>query len=255
MVPERKLIVSFVSHLGHAKGRPELKVGRWPEDDNRQRPEVDAIAGPFAIEHTSIDSVENQRRADDWFLRVVGGLRPVIVDCVDCGFSVSLKFDAIKKGADWKAIRAELENWIRANAADLALGTHEITLPSISFFVLKGGPKSISGFQRFAPSDNTLVERARSLLDRKAKKLKQYQNAGNTTVLLVESEDIALMNSIKMLDAIKTAYPEGLPQGVDELWFAHTFIENEAQFVDFTVHFRGKGCLASSLGFGGRQDL
>ena len=47
------------------------------------------ISRNHAIEHTSIDSVANQRQLDDWYSRVVGGLDQVIQDCVDCRFTVT----------------------------------------------------------------------------------------------------------------------------------------------------------------------
>jgi len=90
-------------------GFPGLRVERWPDDKNRQSPEIDAIAGPFAIEHTSIDSVANQRRDDDMFLRVISGLKQVIDDCVDCGFTITLEYDTIKKspGLEGYSCRAQ----------------------------------------------------------------------------------------------------------------------------------------------------
>ena len=59
---DRDGIELFVNHLSRQRGFAKLVMDRWPEDENRQSPEIDAIAGPFAIEHTSIDSVANQRR-------------------------------------------------------------------------------------------------------------------------------------------------------------------------------------------------
>ena len=54
--------------------------------------------------------------------------------------------------------------------------------------------------------------------------------------MLVENDDIALMNEAKMLDALREAYPDGLPQGVDEIWFADTSISDKPQFRDFTTN-------------------
>ena len=56
-----------------------------------------------------------------------------------------------------------------------------------------------------------------------------------TTILLIENDDIALMNEVKMLDAIRGAYPDGLPCGVDEIWFADTSIPKEPRFQNFTA--------------------
>ena len=238
---ERDVMNAFISHLGHHKGYANLMVDRWPEDENRQSPEIDAIAGPFAIEHTSIDSVADQRRANDWFSRVVSGLDRVIDGCVDCGFTITLEFDAITTGMDWNCIRGDLERWILGSASRLGHGCHMITLPTstpvnspILMTVWKGQPRVI-GFSRIDPCDNSLATRTRSLLDRKAFKLMKYRTPDTTTILLVENDDIALMNELKMLDAIRDAYPNGLPRGVDEIWFADTTIPDKLRFRDFTT--------------------
>ena len=238
---EREVIRAFVNQLGQKLGCPELVVGRWPEDHNRQTPEIDAIAGPYAIEHTTIDTVADQRRRDDWYLQVVGGLDQVIAGGVDCGFTITLEFDAIVKGMNWNRIRADLKTWILDNASDLRHGSHQITLPTstsvdspIVMRVWKGSSRR-TGFARFEPQDDTLTARAKYLLDRKAIKLLKYQTANTTTILLIENDDIALMNEMKLLEAIREAYPDGLPQGVDEIWFADTSIPQKLLFRDWTA--------------------
>lgn len=37
-------------------------------------------------------------------------------------------------------------------------------------------------------------------------------------------------------ESIKTAYPKGLPVGVDKIWFADTSIQSAIEFMDFTAH-------------------
>ena len=63
------VVDAFVSHL--TKDRyPGIKVDARPDLDNRLTSDIDAIAGPLAIEHTSIDTIENQRRDSAWFGKV-----------------------------------------------------------------------------------------------------------------------------------------------------------------------------------------
>ena len=250
---EHDVIDAFVSHLGQHKGCPNLAVDRRPDRDNRTEPEIDAVAGRFAIEHTSIDSVMDQRRRDHEFLQVVRGLDQVIQDSVDGGLTVTLEFDAIETGMDWNSIRDDLQKLIEDQVPCLEDGNHEITLPTstpvefpIVLHVRKGSSPAIVGFSRFEPEDDTLTARVRSLLDRKATKLKKYQGPSTTTVLLVESDDIALMNELKMLGAVQDAYPDGVPHGVDEIWFADTSITVKPQFHDFTTRIVDK-CRRVSL--------
>ena len=70
---ERKVIKAFISHL-RSLGHPGLRVDSWPDKTNSVCTDIDAISGIFAIEHTSIDTLPDQRRDDDWFMRVVTGL-------------------------------------------------------------------------------------------------------------------------------------------------------------------------------------
>ena len=89
-------------------------------------------------------------------------------------------------------------------------------------------------FVRIDPGDGTLASRLSVQLARKAAKLQPYKAAGKTTVLLVDSSDMALMNHISMRDSIREAFG-GLPPGVDELWYADTCIPPDVEFWDLTA--------------------
>lgn len=232
------VIEAFVASL-RSQRFPELRVERWPDKENRRTKDIDAIAGLLAIEHTSIDSVENQRRNDDWYLQVIGGLEKELSSFKDFNFKIIFEFNAIKKGQDWKSIRADLKKWILENAATLPFGSYKLDLPTtarvdppIKMHINKNR-RSHRGFARFGPEDNTLSERVKQILDRKAAKLEQYQKRGFTTLLLVENGDIALMCEQDMLLAIHESYSGNLPHGVDQVWFADTSIRNHWQFVAF----------------------
>ncbi len=240
----RELIDAFTTHLGRQKGYPNLEVDRWPDEENRQSPEIDALAGPFAIEHTSIDALPDQRRADDWYSRIVAGLDREIASFVDCestGFTIALEFNAIRAGMDWNRVRADLKRWISKHASCLSHGSHSIILPTPTpadspiVMMVRKDRSGCKGFSRIEPRDNSLAKRVRELLDRKATKLMRYQTAHTSTILLVENGDIALMDDWKMLTAIREAYPDGLPQGVDEIWFADTSMPDKPRFLDSTT--------------------
>ena len=95
---------------------------------------------------------------------------------------------------------------------------------------------------RFEPEDETLPDRVREQFDRKANKLSKYHVSGKTTVLLIENDDIALMNEGRLRDAIQKAYPNDLPQGVDQVWYADTSIQNEIEFSNFTFDLERNRC-------------
>jgi hypothetical protein len=50
--------------------------------------------------------------------------------------------------------------------------------------------------------------------------------------ILLDSGDTALMNVQKLVDAVRSNFPSGLPDGVDELWYADTSIPSALEFWD-----------------------
>lgn len=119
----------------------------------------------------------------------------------------------------------------------LAMGSYTIgDIPEIpfTFHAAKKSDRTWLLFGRFMPDIKMLPGRLREQLDRKAGKLSRYQDEGKTTILLVESGDIALMDDSIMLDRLRQAYNNGLPHGVDQIWFADTSIREEILFTDMT---------------------
>jgi hypothetical protein len=238
---DREVIDAFVAHLGD-HNRPGLRVERRPDEENRDSSYIDAIAGPFAIEHTSIDTLPNQRRDSDWFIRAAGGLEQELGKSRPFRLKVTLNYDAVGKGQDWAVIRAALKRWVINEAHHLPDGTHVIgNLSNVPFqlHVEKSSRRSPGiFFARYVPNDDTLAHRVRQTFDRKAAKLAKYVGPGAITALLVESDDIALMNDLTMLEAIRTAYPSGPPPGVDQIWYADTSIPSAPEFREFTWAIR-----------------
>ena len=236
------VIAAFIEHL-RKHGHPELKICRHPDQENRSSSDIDAIAGPFAIEHTSIDTLPNQRRNNDWFNQVIGGLEQEFESQLSFRMSIMFPYEAAIKGKvrNRIAIRKALKSWILEKSPHLEFGKHELNnIPGIPFHLtIDKRTSHIPGvaFWRSKPDDNTFSYRVKELLDRKAKKLKKYRDLGKTTVLLIESNDIALMDihGRKILSAIRLAYPSGLPIGVDKIWYVDTAeLPDRIRFKDFT---------------------
>lgn len=221
----------FVLHLREF-GHPNLTVERRPDEDNRNSRDIDAIAGPFAIEHTSIDTLPNQRELADWFTRAAGSLEQDLASMPPFRLNIWLEYDAVPKGQSWDAIRTALMSWINNDAYALSDGRHIINgVEGIPFRlqVYKFSDRRPRIFvAQVNPNDETLVDRVRRALERKADKLGKYQNRYKNrykTVLLVENEDFALM-----LGAIQEAFPKALPPGADEVWCVDSSIPSDVQF-------------------------
>lgn len=245
MMTDYEVIEAFVAYLrGH--GHPGLRVDRRPDKENRESHDIDAISGPFALEHTSIDTLPNQRQRDDWFERAVGGLEAELSSIPVCRLRITLEYNAVTVGQDWPAIRRALKNWIMNEALILAEGRscfEDVAGVPFRIHVTKAShrPPRIS-LARHEPFDDTLPARIRDLFDRKAQKLSKYK-CDWTTVLLVENADIALMSREKLIAAIHQAYRGGLPSDIDQLWYADTSIPDDIEFYDLTAKIGGGAAL------------
>ena len=236
---DRDVIDAFVAYLSK-HGYPGLQVDRRPDEENRCSTDIDAIAGHFAIEHTSIDTIPNQRRDSDWFMRAAGGLEKELSNKLSFLLEIQLEYDAVTKAQDLTTIRRTLRKWITNDAPAMDDGCYVIDdIPGVPFrlHIEKASDRRPGVlFGRFTPDDGPLSGRIPQQLEKKANKLSKYHNAEQITVLLVESDDNALMNASKMLDFIRTAYPTGLPVGVNQIWYANTCIPKEIEFMDFTSY-------------------
>lgn len=233
----RTVIKAFVAHI-RAYGHPALDIDWWPDAKNNASPDIDAIAGPFAIEHTSVDTLPRQRQNSDWFMQAAGGLADEFPS-LPYRLNITLKYGAVQTGQNWGAVRQALKSWITSQTPLLPDGTHLVgAIPDVPFeiTVRKASWRAPAlVFSQQVPKDGTLPNRLRQQLDRKVQKLAPYKANGKTTILLVESDDIALMNDSVMLEAIQAAYPDGPPHGVDQVWYADTSLASDIEFFDFTA--------------------
>lgn len=231
---DRQVISEFVAYLA-ANGRPGLSVDRWPEDEKDG--EIDAVAGDLAIEHTSIDTLPDQRRDSAWFARVVARLEEVTTSK---NLYVVLENDAVRKGQEWDAISEALRRWLQNEGQHLAAGRHQVRIPGVPFPVHVyqwDAPPSFTPrllFGRYVPNDATLPQRLKELCDRKIRKLARHKAEGRTTILLLENDDIANMNHVILSEAVRAAYPDGLPSGVDQVWYASTAFQPELHILDLS---------------------
>jgi hypothetical protein len=169
---DKKVIGLFVKYLAD-QGHSGIEVDAWPDEERPS--EIDAIAGSFAIEHTSVDTIPNQRRDGAWFVRVVKPIEDEFHCKLPFRLVLTFPYEGIQTGQDWPRITTALRNWILDEAPKLPIGSHIIKgVPEIPFeFYAAKRSSSRTGllFGRFAPNDQTLPDRLREQLDRKIKKL------------------------------------------------------------------------------------
>lgn len=126
-VGDEAVVSAFVEYLKQ-HGYPNLKIDRFPEREKPNSEDIETIAGPFAIAHTSIDTVPNQRRDSAWFLKVLDGLESELSLGLDYRLRITLPYECIRRGQDWVAIREALVKWVSGSALKLPDGSHIIKI-------------------------------------------------------------------------------------------------------------------------------
>lgn len=236
---DKEVITLFIEHFSK-HGNPGIKIDVWPDQNNRQSKDIDAIAGPYAIEHTSIDTIPDQRRDSAWFLQIIRPLEDEFQNKLPYRLALTLPYEGIQIGQDWFKITDALRNWVKNESPKIPQSTRLIFIKDVpgipfGFYCIKrNSPRTGLLFSRVAPNDQSFPDRLKAQMGPKIKKLLPYKALNKTTVLLIESDDIALMNEDIMWDGLKSAYSNGLPQGLDRIWFADTSIPKEVLFWDMT---------------------
>ena len=76
-------------------------------------------------------------------------------------------------------------------------------------------------FSRLQPRKHSEANRLKDQLNQKIQKLGKYKTQNYITVLLIESNDIALMSQWKLVEWIKDAFPV-YPESIDDFWYVKT---------------------------------
>ena len=232
--PDREIVERFVEHL-RDNGRPDLKIDSWPEDDHPGQSVVEATAGNLAIEHTSVDTLPDQRRIGEQFMDALGVLDHLPATA---RLSINVPYDPVTIGSDWEAYRLALAHWIINVAPALPDGRYDIELPntSLTCIALKESDRPARVvISRPIQDDETLPQRVGHQITRKMKKLRRYKDEGYSTVLIPETQDQSLMNQHKMLEAVRQGLGGLMPEGLDQLWFTEA---RGAYFFDFAKPIR-----------------
>jgi hypothetical protein len=242
---QRELIEHFVEYLRSTRDG-SLSVVAYPDTTERVKRDIDALAegscAKLAIEHTSLDTMPDQRRDNAHFLEITDGLRDALCEvCNDIHISVLLPSYAVPPGVNHdrrKAMKSELRNWLVDNVPLLPHnhGWHDVPgLPFRVFISKMPSERTWVGIARFDVDDEArkLTGRAVALIRDKAGKLKQYADDGYTTVLLIENADIALMNPGIMCCTVHDALQSDRTIDIDEIWFADTSIPDAIEYYCF----------------------
>lgn len=210
-----------------------MEIVRWPDEDDRQTPAVEAVASDasgrtVAIEHTLIQPFEGERIDTDRFMKVFGPLEGC-ADLMKPGYNVrvGVKVGAISTGIRWEAVADRVRSTLTNIVPTLGDGDSLENITGLPFTlnvelgIERHGPEEADHVWvwRSLPAD-TLKDVVRQALRTKLPKLLAEQT--NRHILLLEQADYAHGHaSVRIaIDELSPEFPQ-LTQ-VDEIWLAVT---------------------------------
>jgi hypothetical protein len=214
---DQDVIRAFVARLGDGVDRG-LQIDRWPDLEDRTGKAIDAIAGRYAIEHTSIDALDDKRARDPQFMAAVGELERELKDQVPFHLRIDVPYRTIAKGQDWPAMRDAISTWITGPVHDLPFGrsSTEIDLAGVPVQLTVWNSNELGPGLYFVRSitdaDITLKDNLTRLINKKAQKLLPYAHEQKVRVLLLGGNDVAMLNHVTVADAVQKPSHKDCPR-------------------------------------------
>jgi hypothetical protein len=232
MKRDQQLVSHFLSAFNQHHGT-SFRVVRWPDEENRQTPAVEAVAADdegttLAFEHTLIEPFEHEKDDSNRFMRVFGPLESH-PDLKKPGYNVTLvvKVGAIPNGLKWDAASLQVRDHLTTIIPLLVEGQRVENIPglgcplAVDVIIERHGPDETDHvwISRMLPADS-LTTIVRKALDRKLKKL--VAEPVTRHVLLLEKADFVHAHSkIRVaIDGMSRDFPE--LARVDEIWLVIT---------------------------------
>lgn len=240
---EQNIINAFVRSQERTTGI-EWKIIEWPDANLNANKEIDAIAlfntTKIAIEHMSIDAIENQRRDSNYFSKAMGDLEKELQGLLPFSLRITIPYEAITRGHDWDKTRERLKSWILNEVIKLPDIKKRFYPEGLHFSVYISKDSTRHGIiilsrsvseEDFSKHDETI-----KCLRRHSDKLLKYKNKHYETILLIESFDMALMNPVIAKFIITRAADQDMLRGINQIWHADTSGNSEIYFSTITPH-------------------
>lgn len=211
-----------------------------PDTLERQKPAVDYSFRcgnqEYVLEHTLIESLPDQMRDDRQFMDLLGPLESELNGKLPPPghYKLTVHFGAVKGAKNKAKIQDLIKSWVLQKAGCLDVGSpataprHFVTakLDGVPFEITLyrwGDLPGLEGrflIQRFAPEDleERRRERIRIALDAKCKKLAAGKKGIKKSILVLESNDIALANAVDIGKALTLELQRDGLQIPDEIY-------------------------------------
>lgn len=224
-----RVIAMLAARLGTA-----LDITERPDQDERNEEAVEMVCSSgsgqsFALEHTRIESFGGQIGDGYAFSGLLEPLEDELKGRLPGRFSltVAVGVAAGVRGSDYPKIRGLVKEWVLAQADGLRDGSAVTAAPAgVPFPVTlsrRHSDASLLLVSRFAPDDLEAKRQARvqQAIDRKYRKLAKEKARGRESILILESNDIALGNS-SVVGAAAARALASCPEPPDRVYLVET---------------------------------
>ncbi|MFQ5658187.1 MAG: hypothetical protein ACE5G5_11640 [Candidatus Methylomirabilales bacterium] len=246
---ERKVCEAVIHVMGNRK-RETLSVVGVPDEKERQEKAVDfrlrGTSSEFILEHTRIESFPGQITDDRQFVNLLGPLEAELSGTLPTPghYVLDVAPGAVRGATRGQRVREALVAWVCKKAPALELGSPR-TAPNhcirevptgVPFEVTLCRWPSLDGRFYIARSVRNDLEMKRRLrigtaLDDKCPKLRAAKFDGVTSVLVFESNDIALANCADIGEAFVKELSRRQDAIPDEVYLVETELERWAVWV------------------------
>jgi len=245
---EKKVIIEVLKYISKKTNQP-YRIISYPDEVNRKSPACDMLVSfgnkKYAIEHTSIDSIPNQRRDNNRFIKLLSPLENELDNKLPTHghYQLVIDMDVIPalNRSNGSKIYQSIKDWCIKIAPTLSMGgTHSDKkhfkrdrIPGVPFEITLYRWRRRDGEFRIARfSSEQLEEKRKEVLKQalcsRGEKVANYKREGCHTILILESNDRALANFNDIDNALNNAVEElkniELP---DEIYLIETEIEDD----------------------------
>ena len=231
-VNQNSILQSVIDRY-NAASETSFVITRYPDEQYRNGRACDAYAeaadaNSIALEHTLVQTYAVQKRTDAEFMRVIGVLEPELKDQFAFRLTLTVPQFAIQKGQSWEKITQAIKAWLLSEPS-IPPGRSEVTVTGVPFQVRLwrddvSAPRFLVGRWEDSSLDveKELVTMIAAALADKNDQLTQYKQAGDSTFLVMESDDIVFTNRVDLYRAFLEAWDSCAPAFIDQVWLAAT---------------------------------
>lgn len=235
----QRVCQSVLNFVSLRSGQP-LSNLKEPDKEERQKAAVDYSfccgKQDYVMEHTLVESLPDQIQDDRQFMDLLGPLENELNGKLPLPghYKMTVNFGAVKGARNKVQIQGLIKTWVLQNAGRLEIGSpatasrHFVTakpdgVPFEITLYRWGNLDGLEGrflIQRFVPEDleEKRRERIRIALDAKCKKLAASKGENRKSILVLESNDIALANAVDIGKALTLELQRADLQIPDEIY-------------------------------------